>query len=119
MSKFSIFIVLAAGLVMFSLSGCMGGPEAPPTTADLMRGHAADVQSEVDLKNQLAEDWERGAELVRTGRERVNENEQSIREANEQIEQGKREIAEGNRLMEKSENAFRENFPGLALPGQR
>lgn len=117
MNKFSLSIVLAVTVAMVALSGCRGGAQ-PTTTADIMRGHAADVQAEVELKNQLANDWERGSSLAQTGRQRVREGEKMIRDGNALINQGKRDIAEGTQLMQDSELRFQQNFPGLQLrPG--
>jgi len=117
MQRLSISIILAVGILMFALSGC-AGREKPATTADIMRGYAADVQAEVELKEQLAKDWERGSELAQTGRERIRDGQEMIQEGNSQINQGKREVTQGTQLMQDSERRFRENFPGLQLrPG--
>jgi len=111
----NILIAMTVGAAMFMFIGCRGAQ--PPTTADVMRGHAADVQAEVELKNKLADDWERGAMQVRDGREQIREGRIKVQEGTEQIQQGKRDIAEGNQLIQESERRFRQNFPGLKLPG--
>lgn len=117
MQRLSISIILVFGVAMFALSGCAGN-EKPATTADIMRGHAADVQTEVDLKEELAKEWERGSELSQTGRERIRDGQEMIQEGQSQINQGKREMAQGTQLMQDSERRFRQNFPGLQLrPG--
>ncbi|HPW69931.1 MAG: hypothetical protein ACOX2W_15470 [Desulfomonilia bacterium] len=117
MQRLSISIILAIGIAMFALSGCARG-EKPATTADIMREYAADVQSEVDLKKDLAEQWEQGSELAQTGRDRIRDGEEMIQEGQSQINQGKREMAQGTQLMQDSERRFHQNFPGLQIrPG--
>lgn len=111
---------LAAGAVVITLAGCA----STPNTADIMRAHAADAQSQVDLKNQLAKDWSRGANLVQSGEKRVKRGEKKVKSAEEelkegqdQVERGNQEIAEGRKLMQESEQHFHENFPSLELKG--
>lgn len=117
MQRLSILIILVFAIAMVALSGCARG-EKPATTADIMRGHAADVQTEVDLKEELANQWERGSELSQTGRERIRDGKEMIQEGQSQINQGKRDITQGTQLMQDSERRFRQNFPGLQLrPG--
>ncbi len=119
MRRLSISIILVSGIAMFALSGCAGDErQTPATTADLMRGHAADTQAMVELKEKLASQWERGSELAQTGRENIRDGQEMIQEGQSQINQGKREIAQGTQLMQDSERRFRQNFPGLQLrPG--
>ncbi len=109
---------LAAGFSMYVLAGCA----SQPSTADLMRGHAEDLQTKVDLRNQLALEWEKGSKLIQTGEKRVKNGEKLVKSAEEdlkdgenQVETGNKEIAEGKKLMQESELRFRENFPSLPL----
>jgi peptidoglycan hydrolase CwlO-like protein len=92
------------------------------TTADLMKGHAVEQQAQVELKNQLAKDWEKGAKLISSGEKRVKSGEKRVKSAErdlkrgqDDIERGTREIAEGQRLIQESETRFWENFPDLDI----
>ena len=74
------------------------------------------------LKRELAERWERGDELERTGERRVEraqeqiaKAEENIRKAREAIERGNREIVEGRELKTESERRFEARFPDLSL----
>jgi septal ring factor EnvC (AmiA/AmiB activator) len=113
---------VSIGLCLFALAGCT----SKPTTADLMRQHATDVQSQVDLKNQAARDWEKGTKLVATGDKRVKDGEKRVKSAErdlkngqDDIARGQREISDGQKLINESEKIFRENFPELEIePGK-
>lgn len=109
------------GAVVALTAGCASKP-VQPTLGDAMREHSEDMQREADTRQQLAEDWERGAALVKAGEKKVERGEQLIREAEEllekgtrQVERGTREIAEGRALKTTSERLFRELFPDLSL----
>jgi hydroxypyruvate isomerase len=85
-----------------------------------MKQHATEMQVDVDLKNQLAEDWEKGEQLVATGEKRVNDGEKRVKSAEhdlkrgqDDVERGRREIADGQKLIDESEFKFQENFPEL------
>lgn len=113
----SLAVVLGAAII----TGCASEPAAP-TVADRMRGHAAEVQQEADLKGSLAKQWERGSKLVATGSRRVEEGEQRLQaakreqeKAREQIERGRSEMREGRELVEDAEQRFQQQFPGLEL----
>ncbi|KIH78131.1 hypothetical protein SAMN05660860_03194 [Geoalkalibacter ferrihydriticus] len=106
-------------LCLFALAGCAN---KPPTTADLMRQHATEGGAQVDLKNQLTKDWEKGAKLVETGEKRVKDGEKRVKSAERElkrgqddIERGRSEISEGQKLINMSEKKFRENFPRLDI----
>jgi predicted nucleic acid-binding Zn-ribbon protein len=116
--KSYLFCSSVLGLSLITLSGCA----AKPTVADLMKGHATELQSQVDFKNELASNWEKGAKLVSTGEERVEDAkkrkesaERELEKAQDDIERGGREIAEGQELMQKSEKQYRESFPELMI----
>ncbi len=109
---------LAAAATLLALAGCASSP----TTADLMRSHATDAQGDVNLKNQLAKDWEKGSKLmasgtkqVEEGKEMIDDAEDALKEGRELVDEGNRDIDEGRRLMLNSERQFKENFPGLEL----
>jgi len=109
--------VISACLMV--LAGCAA---SQPTTADLMKGHASEIQAQADLQNQLAKDWKKGTALTSTGEKRVNDGEKRVKSAEsdlkkgqDDIEQGSREIAEGQKLIQESERQFRENFPELDI----
>ncbi len=118
MLKFKLYLVITFAIVF--LVGC--GSKQPPTKADFMRQHAEDTQAMVDLKNKLAEQWEKGKEMIRDGEEKITDGEEyveelekELKEAKEKIEKGKKEVEEGKKLVEESLKQFRENFPGLEL----
>jgi septal ring factor EnvC (AmiA/AmiB activator) len=116
--KANAAVCIVISLCILAVSGCA----RKTTTADLMKGHAVEMQSQVDLKNQLAKEWERGQKLILSGEKRVNAGEKRVKSAErdlkrgqDDIERGRREIAEGQKLTEQSENRFRENFPDLEI----
>jgi len=115
MKNSKIIIILA--VLTFSLGGCAAPSD--PTPADYMRGHAAALQSEVDLKDSLAKDWDRGDHLIKTGEKRVKVGEEQVAKGKENIEIGNQEILEGRMLIENSERMFHESFPGLKLEPDR
>ncbi|MDO9264803.1 MAG: hypothetical protein Q7U02_12620 [Desulfosalsimonadaceae bacterium] len=110
MKNSKIIIILA--MLSSILAGCA---PTEPTKADYMRGHAAALQSEVDLRDSLAKDWDRGARLIKTGEKRVKVGEEQMAKGKENIEIGNQEILEGRMLIENSERMFHETFPGLKL----
>tara|TARA_R110002111_G_scaffold246754_1_gene309470 strand:+ start:507 stop:827 length:321 start_codon:yes stop_codon:yes gene_type:complete len=102
-----------------SLSGCA----SQPNSADIMRGHAAVVQDQLDLRNQLADDYEQGTKLINSGQKRVEKGEKLVKQAEKNLNEGKstikkgyQEIREGNELMLESERRYRENFPEDGFP---
>jgi peptidoglycan hydrolase CwlO-like protein len=116
--KTSLVLCIGISLCILSASGCA----RKTTTADLMKGHAVELQSQVDLKNQLAKDWERGQKLITSGEKRIKAGEKRVKAAErdlkkgqDDIDRGKREIAEGQKLIEESEKRFQENFPELQI----
>lgn len=107
---------LRAAFILMTLTITMGGcAPTEPTKADYMRGHAAALQSEVDLRDNLAKDWDRGARLIKNGEKRVKVGEEQMAKGKENIEIGNQEILEGRMLMDNSERMFHESFPGLKL----
>ena len=111
---------VSIGLYLFALAGCASKPTT--TTADLMRQHATEVQSQVDLKDRLAKDWDKGADMVATGEKRVKDGENRVKAAErdlkrgqDDIARGKREVSDGQKLINESERIFRENFPELDI----
>ncbi len=117
--KVSQCLSLVLGAVL--LTGCASKP-AEPTVADRMRGHAADVQQSADLKDSLAQQWERGGALLATGNRNVEEGERRLRaaerdveRAREQIKRGRGEVSEGQKLVRDAEQRFSREFPGLEL----
>jgi hypothetical protein len=108
----------AIGISIAAFAGCTG----EPTKGDIMRQYASTSQEKVDLKYQLAKDWNRGSTLVKSGEKRVEEGEKQIASAKKDLEKGKeavargkKEIAKGTKLMQESERRFRENFPDLQI----
>lgn len=115
-------LCLTIGIMICALAGCAGSKTA--TTADLMRTHASEAQAQVDLKNQLAKDWEKGQKLIksgekniRDGEKRVRSAEQNLKRGRDQLDRGKREVDEGSEMVRRAEERFREAFPGLELKG--
>lgn len=121
MKKSNLVFYSVMSIFLLVLSGCA----SKPTTADLMRGHAAELQEEVDLRNQFAKEWEKGTKLISSGEKRVDDGEKRVKSAERDlksaqrdlkegqadIKNGTRDIAEGQRLVRESERKFRENFP--------
>ncbi len=115
-------ILTAAG----ALAACSSTQTtATPTTADKMRGYAADQQEEVERKNAIAKQWDDGQQLVESGREelekgqaKVEAAEKELREGNEQMARGRQQIEEGNRLTQGALQQFNEDYPGLELSSE-
>ncbi|TFG35208.1 MAG: hypothetical protein E4H45_03210 [Nitrospirales bacterium] len=119
MRKSNVVFCSVISVYLLVIAGCAS---KPTTTADLMRGYANDMQTQVDLKKQLADDWGKGTKLVSSGEKRVKDGEQRVKSAErdlkrgqDDIERGSREIAEGQKLIQESERQFRENFPELGI----
>ncbi|MEH6671293.1 hypothetical protein [Halopseudomonas sp.] len=111
-------ILALSGIVLVG-AGCANNQ---PTTADMMRDHAAAQGKEVALKQDLAEDWEKGNKLIDSGEKRVERAEKEIRqaekdlrEARKALQKGEREIEQGTKLRSRSERKFRNAFPESAL----
>jgi hypothetical protein len=124
MKKIKVFMCVVASVTIVALNGCSSG--GGYTTADVMRGHAKEDQSQVDLQNQIAKDWEKGAKMVSTGEARVKDGQTLIQKAENdgvtgraEVEKGNNEIAEGNRLMQESKRRYSELFPNLELKGTK
>lgn len=105
-------------LCFLALTGCAGNQ----TTGDLMRDDARTGQTQVDLKKQIAKDWENGKKLIATGENRVEDGEKQVKSAERNLEQGqdeiqrgRREIAEGEKLVLESERTFRQDYPEVDL----
>lgn len=105
-------------LCLLALTGCASNQ----TTADLMREDASTGQAQVDLKKQIAKDWEKGKKLIATGENRVEDGEKQVKSAEgnleqgqEKIQRGRREIAEGEKLILESERTFRKDYPEVDL----
>lgn len=110
---------IAMGLFLIALTGCSDDPE---TTADVMRDDASEGQAQVDMKKQIAKDWERGKEMIASGAELVEEGAEQVESAQEEfesgqktIEHGEQKIAEGQKLVNESERKFQELYPGVDL----
>ena len=105
-------------LCLLALTGCASNQ----TTADLMRDDATTGQTQVDLKNQIAKDWEKGKKLIATGENRVEDGEKQVKSAErnlekgqEKIQRGRRDIAKGEKLILESERTFRDDYPEVDL----
>ena len=93
-------ILALSGIVLVG-AGCANNQ---PTTADMMRDHAAAQGKEVALKQDLAEDWEKGNKLIDSGEKRVERAEKEIRQAEKDL-----------KLRSRSVRKFRNAFPESAL----
>jgi peptidoglycan hydrolase CwlO-like protein len=118
MKKSLVASGVVISLCLLALTGCA----SKPTTADLMRQHGAELKSQVDLKKQLAKDWDNGTKLVATGEKRVKKGEKQLKsaerdlkKAQDEIKRGTSEIAEGQKLISESNKIFRVNFPELDI----
>jgi len=114
--------MLAVAVLATALAGCT----AKTTTGDRMLQHATDRQVNVDLKEQLAKDWNRGSKLVATGEKRVKDGEKRVKKAEkelskgrEAIDRGRKEMSEGTQLVADNEHHFRASFPDLAIQPPR
>jgi hypothetical protein len=118
MKNVNVMFCFVISFCILSVLGC----SRKTTIADLMKGHAVEQQTQVDLKNQLARDWERGMKMISAGEKRVAAGEKRVRSAEsnlkrgqDDIERGKSEIAEGQKMIQESEMRFLENFPDLDI----
>lgn len=121
MNEFKAIRLATVLCTLFLAAGC-ASKSVEPTLADAMRGHSEEAQRDSEAKKALAQDWERGAELLEEGRKSVARGEQRIRDAEKAIERGTAEIERGNQqiaagteLKTRSERRFRERFPDLPL----
>ena len=108
--------ILLISLAMLSLSACY----STPTTSDLMRDHVKDLQDQVGESKRLADDWDRGQDLLEAGMKNVDEGERLVRESEANLQKGRDliargngEIDEGRKLQRDSELRFRAAFPGI------
>ncbi|MEX1080920.1 MAG: hypothetical protein WEC99_02775, partial [Halofilum sp. (in: g-proteobacteria)] len=83
-------------------------------------------QSQVDRKNQIAEDWDKAQELVESGNQKVEAGLKQVKSAEEgrvkgerKIERGNREITEGQMLLEDAMQRFRAAFPDLDIAAEQ
>ncbi len=114
MRKSKVVLYLASSVSLMVLSGCATNL----TPADHMRAEADEIQIQVDLRNQLAKNWEKGAKMISTGEKHIKSGEKLLESAQRDqkkgqadIKLGKQEISEGQKLILESEKQFRENFP--------
>jgi outer membrane murein-binding lipoprotein Lpp len=70
-------ILIAASAILACTAGC----SSTPSRADRIRSHATELQSQVDLKNRLAGDWEKGAKAVAAGERLVKRGEGKVKRA--------------------------------------
>ena len=119
MRKSLVAFGISFSLCLLVLAGCASQPK---NTADLMKQHATEMNAQVDLKNQLAKDWENGTKLVARGEKRVKDGEKRVKSAErdnkrgqDDILRGRSEISEGQELIHMSKTKFRENFPELDI----
>ena len=112
-------IYFPVGFAVMMLTGCAS---APSSTADFMRGNVAEQQEQIQLKKEIASEWDRGASLVKAGEKLVKKGEEQIKSAEEElqegkvdVEQGNAKITEGTSIMQDSEKRFYESFPTIEL----
>ena len=117
MRIFKLYLIIAFAMLFLASCGTK-----QPTKADLLRQNAEDTQAIVDLKIKIADQWEKGKEMIKEGEEKISESEEYIKEleeelkdAKEKLENAKKEVEEGKKLVEESVKQFKENFPGLEL----
>ncbi len=105
MNPLSITRRLATAVALVVVVGCATDS---PTAADRMRGHADD-------QSELAQQWENGKELVKSGNRKIENGEQMVEEGRELIEQGNNEVAEGRTMVRDAERRFRAQYPDLEI----
>jgi hypothetical protein len=122
---------LVIGFALTALAGCASTPDKP-TVADFMRKDASQAQAQVDLKNQIAQEWEKGNKLVMSGEKKVKSGEEKVKSGEDKaksgqkqidegrslLEGGNKEIDEGRKMMQESELKFRTSFPEAPIKAQ-
>lgn len=110
---------LALAVALVTLAGCA---TQPPTAADRMRGHADDERARADIQSEIAEDWDEGQKLVKSGNRKIVNGEEMVQRAQENlrkgtalIEEGNSEVAEGSVMLRDAERRFRAAYPGLEI----
>lgn len=116
----SIKKISAAATMAFIIAGCSSSAE--PSMADMMRNHAGSMQSQVELQNQLAKDWETGTIMVTRAKEQGIEAQKRLKEAEEALADARSDAADakeqqekGERLVQESQLKFQQAFPELSL----
>lgn len=128
MNSSKVFIYLVIGAITATVSGCATAPRN--TEADRMRDHRSQTelraQSESELRDRLAQEWERGQNLIETGNRNIEDGESLIESAEEDfrrgqnlVERGQRELNEGTELVRTSEQRFRNEFGEADLRSSR
>ncbi len=107
------------GILALALGGCAN---KQPSTADLMRQHAAEDSSRAAIQKDLAKQWDRGNELIASGtkqikvaEKQISQSEKQLREAQRELKQAKRDVSKGERLKQQAEKRFSEEFPRSSL----
>jgi hypothetical protein len=113
-----VLVVCVAVWMGIVLYGCGSKTDV----AEHMRSRATVNKEQANLQFSLAKDWERGRDLVESGKERIEDGEELMGDAQDDYDKGKaamkrgqREVEEGRELMMASERRYRENF-GEILP---
>lgn len=103
------------GMLAMLLTGCAN---KQPSTADLMRQHAAQDSSRAALQKDLAKQWDRGNELIVSGNKRIesaqkkaSQAEKRLHEAQRELKQAKQDVAKGERMRNRAEKRFADEFP--------
>lgn len=128
MNRSKVFIYLVIGAIAAMVSGCATAPGT--TEADRMRDHRSDTeiraQSESELRDRLAQEWERGQNLIESGSKQIADGEDLIESAETDfrrgqnlVERGQRELDEGTELVRTSERRFRNEFGETDLTRSR
>ena len=108
--SYTRWVMIAVAVLL--VSGCAA---KQPTPADMMRAKAREGR-------QLADQWDRGQQLLTAGKKQVRKGERQqqraqkqsdaaeklMKAARENINKGTDKIAEGSRLIEESEKAYSE-----------
>lgn len=117
MKKASIALPVILSFV-FLAAGC----SSKPSTADMMRGHATELNEQVQLKKQLAKDWETGNKMIRDNEKAIRQAERDEAKAQRDLKQAqnaqkkaREQLAAGTQLKLESERQFSELFPASAL----
>ncbi len=105
MNQLRITRRLAIAAALVAIVGCATDS---PTAADRMRGHADD-------QSELAQQWENGKEMVKSGNRKIEDGEKMIEEGRELIEQGNNEVTEGRTMVRDAERRFRAQYPDLEI----
>ena len=103
--------LLLSGVAILLVVGC----SQKESVGNMMMKSANVAEKDLTLKKQLAEQWEKGSELLADGKEQVEDGKDYVEKGEDLIEEGEDNMAKGKRLISESKNTFEQKFPGIKL----